>query len=374
MFWLEIFCSKHFKRAALILIITFSAVAWADVTTDGTFQNSPAGWNTSWCIPPFGCQSITIGQTGWDSSHLPGTWSSTTYSNSSGSRKYYLYTPKNGAGAPLPLVVALHGCTQDVPTFATETGLNDIAEKYGFAVVYPEESSNDNGYECWNWFEQENVVRGQCELSIIMGIEQEVSTKIQIDTTRVFAAGFSSGGAMVSSLLACYSDIFSGGLINSGLEYQAAIGAQAASAAMLSGSSLNPIQSGNLAAACTGNGARLQNVLIIHGDQDPIVAPINSSLLLKSFTQMNDILDDGAANSSQSTQVLASHNYTVAGGGDGYKVQSYGGSNGAVHIVHVTVHGMGHAWSGGHQAGLYSDPSGPDAGEMMWQFLNQIPR
>jgi poly(3-hydroxybutyrate) depolymerase len=89
---------------------------------------------------------------------------------------------------------------------------------------------------------------------------------------------------------------------------------------------------------------------------------------------MNDILDDGAANASQSTQVLASHDYTVAGGGDTYKIQSYGGSSGAVHIVNVTVHGMGHAWSGAHQAGLYSDPSGPDAGEMMWQFLNQIPK
>jgi poly(hydroxyalkanoate) depolymerase family esterase len=356
--------------ASLAIFIVFAIPAFADSSADNT--PSTGGWNTSWCLPPFGgCDSVTLGGTeDLSSLNLPGSWSSPSFTNAAGTRKYYLYTPQNGSNAPLPLVVALHGCTEDAPIFAMETGLAEIAEKYGFAVIFPEEPQSANVYECWNWFDPANTVRGQYEISIIAGMVQDVSNSVQIDATRVYAAGFSSGAAMVSSLLSCYSDVFSGGLINSGLQFKAVNDPNDAVTAMESGSTVNPIESGNAAAACTGSGAKLENVLIIHGDLDPIVAPLNSTLALKSFTQMNDILDDGVANGSQSTQRISTHSHTVPNGGDQYKVDSYGG-NGVVHIVNVTVAGMGHAWSGAHQAGLYADPNGPDAGEMMWQFLSQ---
>ncbi|MDR3608761.1 MAG: PHB depolymerase family esterase [Oligoflexia bacterium] len=334
----------------------------------------PSSWTDIWCLPWWGCGSTTFGGSGSDQP-LPGSWTKSTYRSPEGlgQRDYYVYIPANrpqaSANGALPLVLALHGCMEDVPTFAVETGLNQIAEKYGFVVAYPEESSDANSMLCWNWFDSGNSLRGSGEIAIAAGIVQEVSTQIQIDTNQVFAVGFSSGGAMASNLISCYSDIFAGGMIHSGLEFRAATTAGDSMTTMESGSSLSPSRSGALAAQCAGNAAKLETVMILHGDQDVVVDPVNSKQILEQFTRMNDGLDDGSVDGSQTTKILDSRRLNVPNGYP-YRVDSYGGQGG-IHIMNVTVEGMGHAWSGAHQASNYADPAGPDAGEMMWLFLSQ---
>jgi poly(hydroxyalkanoate) depolymerase family esterase len=300
---------------------------------------------------------------------LPGKWAQGNYKNQFGSRDYYLYVPQNGQAGPLPLVVALHGCEEDAVTFATQTGLGEIGEKYGFAVLFPQEAQQDNMFECWNWFKPENQARDSGELSIVVGMIGQVNGQIQIDKNRIFVGGISAGGAMAANLLACYSDLFAGGLIHSGLEFEASTSDANAFQAMSSGSSTDPVSSASDAIRCTGSTAKLETVLIIHGSQDTTVNPINSTLALRQFTQMNDLLDDGSANGSQTTTPIDTSHLT-APGGDTYDMDSYGGTGGT-HIVNVTVNGMAHAWSGAHQSGQFADPKGPDAGEMMWQFLSK---
>jgi poly(3-hydroxybutyrate) depolymerase len=60
-----------------------------------------------------------------------GTFLSGDFSNGTGSRPYKLYIPRNyTAGTPVPLLVALHGCTQDPDNFATGSRFNVLADKY----------------------------------------------------------------------------------------------------------------------------------------------------------------------------------------------------------------------------------------------------
>ncbi|HZE91766.1 MAG TPA: PHB depolymerase family esterase, partial [Rhizobacter sp.] len=70
-----------------------------------------------------------------------------------GSRAYKLFVPRHDtASTPRPLVVMLHGCTQDPDDFAAGTRMNELAQERGFLVLYPQQSPRSNASKCWNWF------------------------------------------------------------------------------------------------------------------------------------------------------------------------------------------------------------------------------
>ena len=122
-------------------------------------------------------------------------------------RSFLIYVPKN-IKENAPLVVAIHGYTSSAKTLMGYSGINQVADKEGFLVAYPQgtKDSRDNnffnvGYE----FHSDSKVN---DVNFIREIVLNLTKDYQLNSKRVFATGMSNGGDM-SYLLACTSsDLF----------------------------------------------------------------------------------------------------------------------------------------------------------------------
>jgi len=117
------------------------------------------------------------------------------------------------------LVVVLHGCTQTAAGYDAGSGWSQLAEDFGFALLYPEQQRGNNANLCFNWFERGDTVLGQGEVGSIRQMIDTVVARNDIDPRQIFITGLSAGGAMANAMLAVYPQLFAGGAILSGLAY-----------------------------------------------------------------------------------------------------------------------------------------------------------
>ncbi len=146
-----------------------------------------------------------------------------TFGSNPGNLDGWYHLPPS-ASENAPLVVVLHGCTQNAAGYDHGSGWSELAEEQGFALLLPEQRAANNANLCFNWFEPADTKRGGGEpLSIIQMIEMLV-TREDLDPARIYITGLSAGGAMTSVMLATYPEIFAGGAIVAGLPYGSAHG------------------------------------------------------------------------------------------------------------------------------------------------------
>ncbi len=269
-----------------------------------------------------------------------------SYTNHAGTRNYKLYIPSTYRGQAMPLLVMLHGCTQDPDDFAAGTQMNQVAEEMECLVAYPEQNASANHSKCWNWFNAIDQTRGQGEPSIIAGITQQIIDEYPVNERQVFVAGLSAGGAMAAIVATLYPEMFAAVGVHSGLPFASAQDLPSALTAMKRGA----------ASLKTSDGS--QPIIVFHGDSDTTVNPRNGEQVIEQRLHSHK-----GASLTQSGSVPNGHRYTQT---------THTKADGTPVGEHWVVHGAGHAWFGGSSNGTYTDAKGPDASREMLRFFRTV--
>lgn len=229
------------------------------------------------------------------------------------------YTPGN----PVPLVFVMHGFTQSAEAIMNVTGFNALAEDQGFIVAYP--NGVNNGWNTSSPFPGGSTAD---DVGYIGALRDVLVDEFSIDTTRIYATGFSAGGYM-SHKLGCESP-----------KCFAAI-------ASVSGT----INNGDVAGCAPQH---TPGVLQIHGTSDFIVS-YNGSFF--SGLGVQAVLDLWTSNLACTTPpTITPINATV-------EQQVFAPCNGSASVVHYKIDGGGHTW-----------PTGAEfsATNVVWGFFQQF--
>jgi poly(hydroxyalkanoate) depolymerase family esterase len=268
-----------------------------------------------------------------------------THEGAFGNRSYKLYVPvvATTASERLPLIVMLHGCGQSPQDFATGTGMNRLAEEFGFLVLYPAQSRDANPNGCWNWFRPGDQNRGVGEPALIAEMTCQIIAANKIDPLRVYVAGMSAGASAGLVLATAYPEVYAAVGVHSGLAVGSAHDAMSAATAMQMGSA----------------GRRHENrmpTIIFQGDADKVVRERNARFITLRAVEPYEKLEK----TEKSGRVK---------GGRDYLRTTYRVGRSRPFVEVWIIRGSGHAWSGGIAAASHTEPSGPDASREMVRFF-----
>ena len=214
----------------------------------------------------------------------------TEFGSNPGKLRMLVIAPSVPLAAGAPLVVLLHGCSQDPADFAAASGWAALAERLGFGLLLPEQVHDNNPGRCFNWFLPADSNRGRGEALSIRQMVAEAVLRLRTDPKQVFIVGMSAGGGMAAALLAAYPDVFRGGAIVAGLPAGSADGMAEAFARMRSAGP--PVSPEVLAARVRGLApARYAGpwprVSVWAGERDTTVDPANSELLAAQWSALH---------------------------------------------------------------------------------------
>jgi polyhydroxybutyrate depolymerase len=256
-------------------------------------------------------------------------------------RNYMVYLPKNYTGTiNFPLVICLHPYGWTARHMMDYTKLNQVADASDFIVVYP------SGIPNWNSGIGDNPsypTPDVDDVGFINALIDTMSNNYSIDIERIYACGYSNGGAMAYRLACQLSHRI------------AAIASVSGIISVSTVESFNPV--------------RPVPVLQIHGTSDTIV-PINGSTgsypysvdqTLSYWTSFNDCVQ---ADTTILTDLDPTDSCTVE------KI-SYTNCSDNSNVVYYKVINGGHTWPGAGPPGFSAGNTNQDinAGVEIWNFF-----
>jgi len=200
-----------------------------------------------------------------------------------GELRMLTYVPP-GLPPGAPLVVAMHGCTQNAAAYDHGAGWSTLAERHGFALLFPEQTRSNNSQLCFNWFTPHDVTRGEGEVESVRAMIEQMLRTHHLDPRRVFITGLSAGGAMTAAMLATAPELFAAGGIIAGLPYGSATSISEAFSAMGHGRRRPASEWGRLVLDASQHTGPRPLVQVWHGDADQTVSAENGRVLAQQWS------------------------------------------------------------------------------------------
>ncbi|HVE11123.1 MAG TPA: PHB depolymerase family esterase [Paraburkholderia sp.] len=270
--------------------------------------------------------------------------------------QYGLYLPAGKKLRGAPLVVMLHGCRQSIDEFAEGTRMNLLADRFGFAVVYPEQSKHAHAHRCWHWYDASDSAGG-AEARAVVSLVDALVAEHGFDAERVYVAGLSAGAGLTALLALQYPERFAAVGLHSGPAFGEAHSGITAMDVMRRGTRQDPVQLVDHVADVAAYPG--MPAIILQGETDRVVAPVNAEQLATQFLRLNGLVD--AQGVRKAGDVKEERKATVV-------TRDYVRSGRRV-VRLCRVQALGHAWSGGDEAVPFHSASGPDATSMLWEFF-----
>ena len=267
-------------------------------------------------------------------------------------RTYLIHVPPNISSRSIPLVLVFHGGGSTPEGMSRYTRFDDLADKNGFIVVYPEGTKRQ-------WNDGRLAAPKVDDVAFVRAILDEIEKNYTVDTHRIYATGISNG-AIFSQRLACE---MSGTL--------AAIAPVAGTMPTVYSPSCKP--------------AAPISVLMVHGTDDPLV-PYNGGMIRVGSLGIGgnvwsaaDTINYWKEHDHCSSQPKR-NSAPDADPTDGTTISEdeYAGCRDGTSVLLYTVNGGGHTWPGGFQylpeSFIGKTSKDMDATEVIWRFFASHPR
>lgn len=252
------------------------------------------------------------------------------FGDNPGNLKMFTYIPE-GLQGKSPLVVLLHGCAQAASDFDDETGWVAEADKKGFIILLPQQTEENNDWRCFNWFNSDDIQRGEGEAFSIIQMIEKVKRTREIDESRIYISGISAGGAMTDAMLALYPEYFKAGAVVAGIPYGCAsngINAWTCMYAMNFPVLPLSLRLEKMRRASNYYKGVWPNVLVVHGTNDQFVNYQNALRMIEQWMNIHNI--------SRKSASATSYNQ--------YVEKSYTSSDGERKVKLISIEGMKHGY------------------------------